>query len=228
MIYKATIMDTSNIKDIKIRMYLPKDNVLETNMIFQSLTKEEVKRLSSLINNYICNQNREDLSKMTELLDKEFNNISHSYKRNIFRKPIEVLYEEVFDTEGNLYGREILTGCLFPLSSDKSIVSRIYGFEKVKKVTNEIPRTYNKVIIEKEREVLGTSFTLVVSKSFNHNAYAKIETVLDNREPASKNDLERYKRVFNPSKIQYESKRNVEIKEIEFPTSEPNYLKLTL
>ena len=228
MIYKATVMDTSNIKDIRVKMYLSKDNVLETNMKFQSLTKEEVKRLTSLINNHIDKCRDEESQEMLELLDKEFSSISDDYKRNIFRKPIEVLYEEVIDTEGNLYGREILTGCLFPLSSDKSIVSRIYGFEKVKKVTNEIPRTYNKVIIEKEREVLGTSFTLVVSKSFNHNGYAKIETVLGNREPASKNDLERYKKTFNPSKIQYESNRNVEAKDIEFPTCEPNYLKLIL
>ena len=111
------------------------------------------------------------------ILDREYKELVHDYDGISSRD--EIIYEKVSDEEGNIYGREILTGSLFPIASDTSIDVKEYEVEKNKAWSNEI------------------DFTLTITQNFKHRNYARLETILVDNEVASPNEIEEYKTRFD-------------------------------
>lgn len=111
------------------------------------------------------------------ILDREYKELVHDYDGISSRD--EIIYEKVSDEEGNIYGREILTGSLFPIASDTSIDVKEYEVEKNQAWSNEI------------------DFTLTITQSFKHRNYARLETILVDNEVASPNEIEEYKTRFD-------------------------------
>lgn len=111
------------------------------------------------------------------ILDREYKELIHDYDGISSRD--EIIYEKVSDEEGNIYGREILTGSLFPIASDTSIDVKEYEVEKNQAWSNEI------------------DFTLTITQNFKHRNYARLETILVDNEVASPNEIEEYKTRFD-------------------------------
>lgn len=111
------------------------------------------------------------------ILDREYKELVHDYDGISSRD--EIIYEKVSDEEGNIYGREILTGSLFPIASDTSIDVKEYEVEKNQAWSNEI------------------DFTLTITQNFKHRNYARLETILVDNEVASPNEIEEYKTRFD-------------------------------
>ncbi len=127
------------------------------------------------------------------ILDREYKSLVHDYDG--ISSLNEIIYEKVSDEEGNIYGREILTGSLFPIASDTSIDVKEYEVERNQAWSNEI------------------DFTLTITQNFKHRNYARLETILVDNEVASPNEIEEYKTRFETG-FRHEKKREAFLRRI--------------
>lgn len=146
-----------------------------------------------------------------KILDKEYKNFKNLLYH--FDETDDVIiYEKVEDEDGNTYGREILTGALFPLdeSGDKSIGFKEYEIQKASNFAD------------------GYGFILYIQQRYKHENFARIDRVLESGAVATPNEIEKYRNKFDTGnkrkkeaftkRIIELSKKNTQIEEVEvFP-----------
>ena len=110
-----------------------------------------------------------------KILDREYGDlISNWYGTETYGT---IIYERVVDEDGNIYGKEILTGSLFPLDeeADKSIGYKEYTIQK------------------SSNYYYGSDFILTVKQRFKHKNFARITTITGANRVASPNEVDEYK-----------------------------------
>lgn len=185
MLYKGKVIPVENIEDEEVRLeyYWQKNSIRNENQKkFHSIDAKDNSKLAKFLGK-ILDELDEDESytisdkEIISLLDKEYGKLTHDYYGHDSSR--EIIYEKVEDEDGNVYGKEILTGSLFPIGSDNSICIKKYEIEK----TSDL--------------AYGSNFVLTIRQSFSHRNYAKLDTILVDNEVASPNDIEEYETRFD-------------------------------
>lgn len=170
----------------------------ENGKNFENIDESNNSKISRSIGRKLRNIDNDESFEITDpeiivILDTEYKSLVHDYDGISSRD--EIIYEKVSDEEGNIYGREILTGSLFPIASDTSIDFKEY----------EIERNY--------RSINGIVMTLTITQNFKHRNYARLETILVDNEVATPKEIEEYKTRFDTG-FRREKKKEAFLKRI--------------
>lgn len=170
----------------------------ENGKNFENIDESNNSKISRSIGRKLRNIDNDESFEITDpeiivILDREYKSLVHDYDGISSRD--EIIYEKVSDEEGNIYGREILTGSLFPIASDTSIDFKEY----------EIERNY--------RSINGIVMTLTITQNFKHRNYARLETILVDNEVATPKEIEEYKTRFDTG-FRREKKKEAFLKRI--------------
>ena len=186
--YRVVELDGRRISDIEICD------------IIQSLSKEALRTF-----------NRKSSVEVTSpQMIASLNNVFKDVGPTIYENDVllNLMYEKVEDTEGNIYARELLSGKLFPISDSHT--------KFMKYTLTDIPSCPN-----------ASTFTIKIETEYRHPNYEKIYSVMMFEEVADKNDLDEYlneydrmffgekKKQKRIDKITYESNKNVLCEEVE-------------
>ena len=120
---------------------------------------------------------------LEDFADYEKNIVNNFYDQVVNRKTqYPIIYERVTDCDGLVYGKELLTGLLFPLSD-------AINFQR------------DCVITCKDTGVLTLNhkYYFTGKTTYSHHNYAQISYIVTNNELANQNDIEAYKRKFHTS-----------------------------
>lgn len=185
MLYKGTMFRVENIdyEEEELEYFTGIVRIKKENgKNFENIDESNNSKISRSIGSKLRNIDNDESFEITDpeiiaILDREYKSLVHDYDGISSRD--EIIYEKVSDEEGNIYGREILTGSLFPIASDTSIDVKEYEVEKNQAWSNEI------------------DFTLTITQNFKHRNYARLETILVDNEVASPNEIEEYKTRFD-------------------------------
>ena len=190
----------------------------ENGKNFENIDESNNSKISRSIGSKLRNIDNDESFQITDpeiiaILDREYKSLVHDYDG--ISSSNEIIYEKVSDEEGNIYGREILTGSLFPIASDTSIDFKEY----------EIERNY--------RSINGIVMTLTITQNFKHRNYARLETILVDNEVATPKEIEEYKTRFDTGfrrekkkeaflrRIRENSNTNTLIEEVEVSVIKP-------
>ena len=170
----------------------------ENGKKFDNIDESSNSKISRFIGSKLKNIDNDDSFEIRDpeiiaILDREYKSLVHDYDG--ISSSDEIIYEKVSDEEGNIYGREILTGSLFPIASDTSIDIKEY----------EVERNY--------RSANGIIMTLTITQNFKHRNFARLETVLVDNEVASPNEIEEYKTRFDTG-FRHEKKKEAFLRRI--------------
>lgn len=204
MLYKGSLVPTNALKSEILKLeyfWQPNEITKVSGNGFKNTGEKSNKELASYLGEVLKNLKNGETHKIadqskTEILDEEFKNLprewwdAQSYGM--------VIYEKVEDAEGNIYGKEILTGSLFPLDivgSEESIDAKEYEIERTSSFS------------------FGFDFKLAVKQNYNHRNFARITTILINNEIALPNEVEEYLTKFDTG-FRHEKKKEAFIKKV--------------
>lgn len=201
MLYKGTMFPVEDIDyyEEELVYSIGKVSVKKENgKSFENIDDSSNFKIANSIRNKLKSMEEDDSFEIRDpeiivILDKEYKSLVHDYDG--ISSGNEIIYEKVRDEEGNIYGREILTGSLFPIASDASIDVKEYEVERNRTWTNEI------------------DFTLTITQNFKHRNYARLETILVDNEVASPNEIEEYKTRYDTG-FRHEKKKEAFLRRI--------------
>ena len=144
--YKGDIISTHSFDDYTYYIKLAKINpdhkevyhILGTSSpkayaYFNKYTSDNLKKLQTLINNIITfdatDEEKQDL-------DKFMKSLFHPTTEN--RHGFPIYYSKLYDEDGNEYGKEIITGSIFPIRTKYSDFDVSYSSEVINKVYYDI------------------------------------------------------------------------------------------
>lgn len=201
MLYKGTMFRVENIdyEEEELEYFTGIVRIKKENgKNFENIDESNNSKISRSIGSKLRNIDNDESFEIRDpeiiaILDREYKSLVHDYDGISSRD--EIIYEKVSDEEGNIYGREILTGSLFPIASDTSIDFKEY----------EIERNY--------RSINGIVMTLTITQNFKHRNYARLETILVDNEVATPKEIEEYKTRFDTG-FRREKKKEAFLKRI--------------
>ena len=183
MLYKGELVPLNLILDeeVKLRydwqaMKIEKDN----GKRFHNIDIQSNTELATYLGSVLDKLDDKETFKITDptiikILDREYRDlISNWYGTETYGT---IIYERVVDEDGNIYGKEILTGSLFPLDeeADKSIGYKEYTIQK------------------SSNYYYGSDFILTINQRFKHKNFARITTITGANRVASPNEVDDYK-----------------------------------
>lgn len=223
MLYKGKLVPLKSILDEKVKLRygwqeekIEKDNGKEFHNIDSKSNTELARYLGSILNKL---ENKETFEiadpSIIKILDKEYKDLPFEWWAS--EAYCTIIYEKVVDEDGNIYGKEILTGTLFPLDeeTDKSCGFKEYEMQK------------------SSNYYYGSDFILVIKQKFKHQNFARIATIVVSNRVASPNEVEEYKTKFDTGfrhkkkkeefieKVIICSKTNTLLEEVEVFTLKP-------
>lgn len=203
MLYKGTLIPLSAIEDANVKLRydwqeakIDKDNGKEFHNIDSKSNTELAKYLGGVLDK-LANLEKfkiTDPSKI-KILDKEYRDVSCEYWAS--ESYGYIIYEKVVDEEGNIYGKEILTGTLFPLDTDadKSIGFKEYKIQKISSY------------------YYGSDFTLAIKQKYKHQNFARIATITKGNRVASPNEVDDYRTRYDTG-FRHEKKKEAFLRRI--------------
>lgn len=130
--YKGSIVLRKNLKfkKIKLQSYLYDDAIalkgddsnIRTINVRYELTDRENVELSDAI--------KSDSDTLSEKVVNILVKILMSTQKLYRRKEMDIIYEKIMDSYGNIYGKEKITGYIFPLLNEKDLNANIFSYYK--------------------------------------------------------------------------------------------------
>lgn len=183
MLYKGELVPLNLILDEEVKLRydwqavkIEKDNGKK----FHNIDIQSNTELATYLGSVLDKLDDKETFKITDptiikILDREYRDlISNWYGTETYGS---IIYEKVVDEDGNIYGKEILTGRLFPLDeeADKSIGYKEYTIQK------------------SSNYYYGSDFILTIKQRFKHKNFARITTITGANRVASPNEVDDYK-----------------------------------
>ena len=119
--------------DFKLRYDLLDNTSHKALLYYRKYSSNDLKRLADLLKRIIT-FNEEKGEK--EELDKTMANLFHQTPDNVLG--ISVIYERVYDENGNMYGKELITGAIFPINMQYSSFDVCYSLKEMENVYYDI------------------------------------------------------------------------------------------
>lgn len=144
--FKGNIIDVNNLPDYKYSLNIIKtrpdcqehyyllDNTSHQFLLyFKKYSGSELKKLVKLLRDIITFNNNENEK---QELDKKVMNIFNETPNNLSGYPI--IFEKLYDEDGNEYGKELLSGSVFPINNKFSSYDVNYSENKMERVYYDI------------------------------------------------------------------------------------------
>lgn len=191
--YKGSIVLRKNLKfkKIKLQSYLYDDvselqcadSIIRTINVKYELTNSE----NTILSNAIKSKSDTLSEKETNILVKILMSTQKLYRR----KKINIIYEKIMDRDGNVYGKEKITGYLFPLLNEKDLSANIHPY--VKRNTAFYGDIYANAYVNYETK--------------NRSSFDLCDCYCINEGVANKNEIELYDNVYNNFYTNYFAKQ---------------------
>ena len=183
MLYKGKLIPLSSILDEKIKLRygwqeekIEKDNGKEFHNIDSKSNRQLAKYLGSVLDKL---ENKETFRitdpSIIKILDEEYKDLSCKWWAD--EAYGFIIYERVVDEDSNIYGKEILTGTLFPLDEE---ADKLSGYKEY-----EIQKSSN--------YYYGSDFVLIIRQKYKYKNFARITTITTSNRVASPNEVDDYK-----------------------------------
>lgn len=183
MLYKGKLIPLSSILDERVKLRydwqeekIEKDNGKEFHNIDSKSNRQLAKYLGSILDKL---ENKEFFEitdpSIIKILDKEYKDLSCKWWAE--EAYGSIIYERVVDEDGNIYGKEVLTGSLFPLDEE---ADKLSGYKEY-----EIQKSSN--------YYYGSDFVLIIRQRYKHQNFARITTITTSNRVASPNEVDNYR-----------------------------------
>lgn len=199
MLYRGTLIPLSAIVDDNVKLRYDRKEakiVKEKEKEFHDIDSESNTELAIYLESVLDKLENLEKFEITDpskikILDKEYRDASCEYQES--ESYGYIIYEKVVDEDGNIYGKEILTGTLFPLDTDadKSIGFKEYKIQKI----------------------FGTNFILIIKQKYKHQNFARIATITKGNRVASPNEVDDYRTKYDTG-FRHEKKKEVFLRRI--------------
>ena len=223
MLYKGTLGPLSAIIDenVELRYEWQAEKIEKSNgKDFHNIDSKSNTELARYLGSVLDKLDNKEIFEITDpaiikILDREYKELPFEWWAD--EAYDSIIYEKVVDEDGNIYGKEILTGNLFPLDevADKSIGYKEYTIQK------------------SSNYYYGSDFILTIKQRFKHKNFARITTITGANRIASPNEVDEYKTQYDTGfrhekkketflrKITELSKTNTLLEEVEVFTLKP-------